>query len=236
MSVNKEIVVLSSGGIDSTVCLAIAANSYPRESILSLSIVYGQRHDKELNSAKWIADYYGVDHMVKDLTEVFSLSDCALLKHSDVSGVHQSYEWQHQHLAEGDFLSTYVAFRNGLFLSCAASIAFSVGATHIMYGAHADDAVNAAYPDCSEAFFNAMRLAVLEGTGGRIRMGAPLINMNKTQVVKCGLERRVPFELTWSCYEGGQVPCGECGTCIDRARAFKENGIEDPALKPTTCC
>ena len=100
-----------------------------------------------------------------------------------------------------------------------------------MYGAHADDAAGAAYPDCSLDFVTAMNRAIVEGTGGQLRLEAPFVSVNKAQVVKTGLELGVPYQLTWSCYEGGEKPCGKCGTCIDRMKAFEKNGVVDPLLK-----
>lgn len=99
------------------------------------------------------------------------------------------------------------------------------------YGAHHDDAAGNAYPDCSEEFVNAMNRSVEEGTGGALRIEAPFVRWNKAQIVKEGLRLHVPYELTWSCYEGGERPCGKCGTCLDRLRAFEANGVSDPAMK-----
>ena len=101
----------------------------------------------------------------------------------------------------------------------------------IYYGAHADDAAGFAYPDCSPVFNKAMSEAIWEGSGHQLKIEAPFVNISKAEVVKIGLELKAPYELTWSCYEGGEKPCGKCGTCIDRAAAFAANGIEDPALK-----
>lgn len=101
----------------------------------------------------------------------------------------------------------------------------------IYYGAHHDDAAGNAYPDCSEAFVQAMNRSVQEGTGGALRIEAPFVRWNKAQIVKEGLRLGVPYELTWSCYEGGDKPCGRCGTCLDRLRAFEANGVNDPAMK-----
>lgn len=128
-------------------------------------------------------------------------------------------------------VSTYVPFRNGLFLSSAASVALSNGCEKIMYGAHADDAAGAAYPDCSIQFVTAMNQSIVEGTGGQLRLEAPFVSVSKAEVVRTGLELGVPYELTWSCYEGGDKPCGVCGTCIDRKAAFEKNGVTDPLLK-----
>jgi 7-cyano-7-deazaguanine synthase len=128
-------------------------------------------------------------------------------------------------------VSTYVPFRNGLFLSSAASIALSKDCSVILYGAHADDSAGFAYPDCSPMFNDAMNQAIFEGSGHQLKVEAPFVNMTKAEVVKMGLELNAPYELTWSCYEGKDVPCGKCGTCIDRAAAFAANGVSDPAIK-----
>ena len=127
-------------------------------------------------------------------------------------------------------MSTYVPFRNGLFLSSAAAIALSKGCGVIYYGAHSDDAAGNAYPDCSEVFNNAMNKAIYEGSGKQLRIEAPFVSMTKADVVKKGMELKVPYELTWSCYEGGDKPCGKCGTCLDRKAAFEKNGLTDPII------
>lgn len=113
-------------------------------------------------------------------------------------------------------MATYVPFRNGLLLSIATAYADSLfpgEEVDIYYGAHADDAAGQAYADCSEPFAKAMDEAINIGTYGKIHVKRPLIAMNKAQVVKTGLELGVPYELTWSCYEGGEKACGTCGTC-----------------------
>ena len=115
-------------------------------------------------------------------------------------------------------------------MSSAASIALSKGCEVIYYGAHSDDAAGSAYPDCSDVFNRAMNDAIYLGSGKQLHVEAPFINLTKAEVVKKGLELKVPYELTWSCYMGEEEPCGKCGTCIDRAKAFELNGVEDPAL------
>lgn len=221
--------VLSSGGIDSTTCLGIAVEKYGKENVIALSVSYGQKHDKELQASNAVADYYGVEHLRLDLAKIFQYSDCSLLQHSDQEIPEEAYAEQLKK-TEGKPVSTYVPFRNGLFLSSAASMALSKGCQVIYYGAHADDAAGNAYPDCSEAFNKAMGEAIYIGSGKQLKIEAPFVNMTKAQVVKIGLEKKVPYELTWSCYEGKDKPCGHCGTCIDRAEAFRQNGVEDPAL------
>ena len=226
----RKVVVLSSGGMDSTVCLAMAVHEFGVENTTSLSITYGQKHEKELKAARDVAQYYNVAHYEKDLTSVFDFSDCSLLQHSSKDIDHTSYAEQISSQEDHHPVATYVPFRNGLFLSCAAAIAYSMGADVICYGAHADDAAGSAYPDCSVPFVKAMNKAVYEGTGNKVRVWAPLIRKTKTGVLRLGLQYEAPLQLTWSCYEGGEKPCGVCGTCRDRAKAFADLGIPDPAF------
>lgn len=222
-------IVLSSGGVDSTTCLAVAVDKYGADNVISLSVYYGQKHNKELEAARAVADYYKVRHIELDLKPIFEDSNCSLLMQNDTEIPKESYAEQ-LNKSGGEPVSTYVPFRNGLFLSVAASIAISNGCKEIYYGAHADDAAGNAYPDCSDEFTNAMRKAINLGSGCGLTIKAPFVNHNKAEVVKRGLELNVPYELTWSCYEGGDKPCGKCGTCIDRQKAFEANGVKDPAI------
>ena len=221
--------VLFSGGVDSTTCLGIAVDKYGAEEVLALSIYYGQKHSKEIEAAEKIAAHYGVKLRTLDLALIFADSDCSLLKGSSAEIPKESYADQ---IAEtnGSPVSTYVPFRNGLFLSSAASIALSNGCEVIYYGAHSDDAAGNAYPDCSADFNDAINRAIFIGSGDQLRVEAPFIGLTKAQVVAKGLALNVPYELTWSCYEGGDAPCGVCGTCRDRAAAFSANGVDDPAI------
>ena len=222
--------VLSSGGVDSTTCLAMAIDSLGHENVSALSIRYGQKHKKELDSAKAIADYYKVPHYELDLTQVMSYSNSSLLSSSSESIDHRSYGEQ---IAESGSVSTYVPFRNGLILSMAASMALSLypdDEVAIYIGAHADDAAGNAYPDCRPDFNHHMNKAIYIGSYNKVHLVAPLNTMNKTEVVQEGLRLQVPYHLTWSCYEGGHEPCHTCGTCRDREQAFLANGIEDPLL------
>ncbi len=219
--------VLFSGGVDSTTCLGMAIDKYGKENVTALSISYGQKHTKEIEASCKIAEYYGVEHLYLDLAKIFEYSDCSLLSHSDKEIPRESYAEQLTK-TDGKPVSTYVPFRNGLFLASAASIAISKECEVIYYGAHADDAAGNAYPDCSSAFNRAINDAISIGSGTQCRVEAPFVGLTKAQVVKIGLDLKVPYELTWSCYEGQEKPCGKCGTCIDRAEAFRLNGIEDP--------
>lgn len=221
--------VLFSGGLDSTTCLALAAERYGADEVLALSVSYGQKHTKEIDAAKAVAAYYGIKLKTLDLAAIFADSDCSLLKGSSQEIPKESYAEQLTE-TDGRPVSTYVPFRNGLFLSSAASIALSHGCEVILYGAHADDAAGNAYPDCSQAFNDAINRAIMLGSGMQLRVEAPFVGKTKADVVAEGLRLHAPYHLTWSCYEGGEKPCGCCGTCRDRAAAFAANGIADPAL------
>lgn len=223
--------VLNSGGVDSTTCVAIAVKKFGKENVITASLYYGQKHDKELQCSQKVAEYYGVKHIEEDISNVMKYAKdvCTLMK-GGAEIEHSSYKEQIDKNGEGR-VATYVPFRNGLFLSIAAAYAdalFPGEEVKIYYGAHADDAAGQAYADCSPEFADAMNKAINIGTYGKISIERPLINLNKAEVVKKGLELKVPYELTWSCYEGGEKACGTCGTCIDRLNAFKLNGVEDP--------
>lgn len=223
--------VLLSGGIDSSTALGIAVNEYGKENVIALSISYGQKHDREIQASIAVANYYGVEHLFLDLTKIFEYSNSSLLKQSTEEIPKESYASQIEKTEGKTPVSTYVPFRNGLFLSSAAGIALSKDCEVVYYGAHADDAEGFAYPDCSDVFNDAMNKAVWEGSGHQLRIEAPFVTCTKAEVIKKGKELGVPYHLTWSCYEGGEKPCGKCATCIDRRLAFWANAMDDPALK-----
>lgn len=225
----EKALVLCSGGVDSTTLLAGAVARFGAENVYALSISYGQRHIREIEAARAVAAHYGVEQRFLDLEAIFADSACSLLAHSDEAVPTGAYGEQ-QEAAEGGVVSTYVPFRNGLFLSSAASMALSLGCEVVLYGAHHDDVAGNAYPDCSMEFVEAMNRAIVEGTGGELTLEAPFVALAKADIVREGLALGVPYELTWSCYEGGEVPCGVCATCLDRAAAFAANGVDDPAL------
>lgn len=221
-------IVLLSGGLDSTTALAVEASMRKPSEILALTLFYGQKHDREIESAKKVAEYFNVQHMIRDLSEVFSLDkNCSLLKSSAAEIPKSTYQTQ---IKTTGTPPTYVPFRNGVFLSYAAAIAYSIGAEEIIYGAHSDDA-GAAYPDCSLPFFSYMKEAIKYGTGEKVVLHAPFIYFKKADIVRVGVEYNAPFHLTWSCYEGKETPCFKCATCIDRLKAFEANGLVDPLLK-----
>jgi 7-cyano-7-deazaguanine synthase len=228
----SKILVLCSGGLDSTVLLHKAVSEASTENVIALSVYYGQKHAIERDSALWQCSHLGVQLIEVDLSPVFkyNLSASALLQGSKLNIVHKSYAEQLHDLGGSGTVTAYVPYRNGLFLSYAAAVALQLGCDTIYYGAHADDAAGHAYPDCTEEFIMAQAEAIKQGTGYKVSMEAPWWKKNKASIVAYGLNLGMTheeFEHTWSCYEGGDTPCGTCGTCIDRKAAFEANGIMD---------
>lgn len=226
MKQNKAM-VLFSGGLDSSVCLGLAVKEFGAENVTALSIYYGQKHKKEMEASEKIAAYYGVRRLTLDLGAIFAGSSCTLLENAEEEIPHEEYAEQLKQ-TNGTPVNTYVPFRNGLFLSSAAAMAISNECSVIYYGVHADDAAGNAYPDTSQEFNDAISKAIYIGSGNTLKIVAPFVGKTKADVVAMGQELHVPFELTWSCYEGKEKACGVCGTCRDRLKAFRENNLIDP--------
>lgn len=219
--------VLFSGGLDSTTCLFEAIKKYGEEEVIALSAYYGQKHQKELDCSRYITEKYHIKHQIIDLAAIFKDSNCSLLSHSNEEIPHQAYSEQLINQQDG-IVTTYVPFRNGLFLSAAASVAIANNCEVIYYGAHLDDFIHSAYPDTSQEFNDAIKKAIYLGSGKQVKVIAPYIDKDKAEIVKIGTKLKVPYELTWSCYEGKNKACGRCGTCLDRKAAFLKNGLIDP--------
>lgn len=222
-------VVLSSGGVDSTTALALAIEEHGKENVTALCVTYGQKHAKEMLCSAKIAEYYGVEFKIMDLTEIYKDNTSCTLLVGNAEMEHKSYAEQ-QKESETGIVNTYVPFRNGLMIAAAAAKAMGIYPNEeieLYLGAHRDDAAGNAYPDCSKEFTDAIYKAVELGTGGFVKPFAPFVSATKAHIVNLGLKLKVPYHLTWSCYEGGIKHCGTCGTCIDRKKAFEENGTED---------
>lgn len=224
-----KVLVLSSGGVDSTTLLYKAVKENGKENVHALWIQYGQKHEKEYHFFRYHVEKLGITFDTADLGAVFQFNpdSSALLRGSHKELVHKSYAEQ---IKEEGFVSAYVPYRNGLLLSYATAVALQLGYEELWYGAHADDAAGDAYPDCTPQFIENQRNAIYYGTDGKVTMRAPLWDLNKSSVVKLGLENGMTaddFRHTWSCYEGGDEPCGTCGTCRDVRKAFDDNGLTD---------
>ncbi|MDP2211399.1 MAG: 7-cyano-7-deazaguanine synthase QueC [Candidatus Aquicultor sp.] len=216
-------VVLLSGGLDSMVCALLAARNYQADQVDALNILYGQKHSKESQAAREIADYLGLGsyETVKLAAELFEGAGSTLVDEDKEIPPGPYPE-------ESGPVSTYVPFRNGMLISVATAYALKVNAQAVYFGAHAEDALNWAYPDCTPEFLGAMKNAVWVGTYHKVRLITPLEWLTKAEIVKLGHELGAPFELTWSCYQGGEEACGKCATCISRLEAFKANRLVDP--------
>lgn len=228
-------IVLSSGGLDSTTCISLAIQRFGMKNVSTVSFFYGQKHRKELECAKKIAEYYGLKHYELDVSNLLKYSNCPLLQQSTEKIEHKSYSQQMKENGEG-MVKTYVPFRNGLLLSVVATLAMSLyentkDHVYIYIGNHADDYAGNAYADCSVEFIDSINKAINIGTYEKVSIISPFKNKTKADIVATGIKLETPYKLTWSCYEGGEKPCGTCGTCIDRAEAFRKNGINDPALE-----
>ena len=225
---SSKALVLSSGGVDSTVCVAIAVDKLGAENVSTVSVSYGQKHSKELECAAKVANFYHTDHYELDLSNILKYSNCSLLKGSTEAIPEMSYADQ---IAKNGKPSTEVPLRNGLMLMAIGSLAMQLypeDNVDIYIGAHADDAAGEAYPDCSEEFIRNVNGAILIGSRNKVQIISPFVNCNKSEVVKQGLSMGAPFELTTSCYNGRDKACGLCGTCRDRIAAFKANNAIDP--------
>lgn len=212
-------VAIFSGGLDSTVMLHHLLDA--GDEVLALSINYGQRHRRELQHAERIAGSLGLRWELADISSV-----CRLLSGSSLTS--PELPVPHGHYADESMKQTVVPNRNMIMLAIAGGWAISAQADRVAYGAHTGD--HTIYPDCRPEFAAAMNTALGLADWRRIELVCPFLAMTKTDIVRRGAELKVDFTQTWSCYEGGEVHCGRCGTCFERKEAFAQAGIEDPTV------
>ncbi|MGI9553368.1 MAG: 7-cyano-7-deazaguanine synthase QueC [Thermodesulfobacteriota bacterium] len=217
----EKAVIILSGGIDSsTLCYKFAAENF---DIYSLTIIYGQRHSREIDSAKLIAGKLGISHKIVDLSQLKQLLSGSALTDPGVEVPRVPEKTEYFETLK----STIVPNRNAIFLSVAIGYAQSIGANKIFFGAHHSD--RGVYPDCRKEFVEAFEIAErLANDNQDLRIEAPFVEMDKSEVVGLGSSLNVPFESTWTCYVGGELHCGACSACNERKRAFTESGIKDP--------
>jgi 7-cyano-7-deazaguanine synthase len=211
-----KVCVLLSGGMDSVAAFYEALGSH--EVVAGLSFDYGAKHNaREIPFAKLHADRNGVLHQIIPLDFMNRLFKSDLLQSGG--------EIPDGHYAEESMKQTVVPFRNGIMLAIATGYAESIGAGGLVIAAHSGD--HAIYPDCREPFMQAMATAMGEGTYAKIQLLRPFIAMDKTAIARRGVELGIDFSETWSCYKGGEVHCGVCGTCVERREAFILAGLPD---------
>lgn len=210
-------VVLLSGGIDSVTAFHAALRQH--QVVAALSFDYGSKHNaRELPFAREHATAAGVDQRTIALGFIGELFRSDLLESGG--------RVPDGHYTEPVMKRTVVPFRNGILLAVACGFAESVGAEGVVIGAHAGD--HAIYPDCRAPFMDAIGRAMAEGTYARIRLLRPFIALDKAAIVRRGAELGIDYARTWSCYKGGAVHCGTCGTCVERREAFELAGVPDP--------
>lgn len=211
--------VLLSGGMDSVTAFHWARAEH--EVVGAVSFDYGAKHNhREIPLAAWHCGETGVHHDVVELDFVNRLFASDLLKSGG--------EVPEGHYADENMKKTVVPFRNGIMLAIACGIAESRGAEGLVIAAHAGD--HAIYPDCRESFMQSMAGAMREGTYARIELLRPFIHLDKAGIAKLGASLGVDYGKTWSCYKGGELHCGKCGTCVERIEAFQLAGLEDPTV------
>jgi 7-cyano-7-deazaguanine synthase len=218
--VTSSVVVLS-GGLDSTVCMGLAARD--AHQTIGLTFDYGQRHAVELDHARAVAAHYDAEHLIVRLDT--SQWGGSALTDPSIAVPAPSEERQ--------IPVTYVPARNLIFLSVAMGVAEARDADDVYLGVNALD--YSGYPDCRpefvESFAATAALALKRGVEGRpVDIKTPLVALSKADIVRLGIEVGAPLHLTWSCYRGGERPCGQCDSCALRAKGFAEAGVDDPAL------
>ncbi|GGK20193.1 7-cyano-7-deazaguanine synthase [Caldalkalibacillus thermarum] len=218
---SKKAVIVLSGGLDSTTCMGIAHDQ--GYALYPLTFHYGQRHSREVEQAKKIAQYYqAADHRIVNIRFLRDIGGSALT--DDAIDVPDQGE-------DGSIPVTYVPARNLIFLSLAAAYAEVVGAEKIMIGVSAVD--YSGYPDCRPEFIESLSRTIQLGTkagveGKAISIDAPLVHLSKAETIAWGMKLGVPYHLTTSCYKGREVACGQCDSCRLRIKGFKEAGYRDP--------
>lgn len=212
-------VLIYSGGLDSTVLLYHLRDA--GYDVHALAVNYGQRHKRELDSARTICEQIDVPFQIADLSAIQPLLAGSSLTSPEI-------EVAEGHYTEENMKTTVVPNRNMILLALATGHAISVKADQVAYAAHSGD--HAIYPDCRTEFADAMAHAIQLADWHKVILSRPFVDWTKADIAKRAAELKVPVELTWSCYKGGDRHCGKCGTCIERREAFDLAGITDPTI------
>lgn len=211
----KDGLIVLSGGMDSVTLLY----EYQDSLALAVSFDYGSKHNaRELPYARLHCERLGIEHLTIPLSFIGQYFRSALL---EGGGAIPKGSYDEENMA-----ATVVPFRNGIMLSIAAGLAESRGLTKIYLANHFGD--HAIYPDCRASFIRPMHEAILQGTSNAVEVTAPYTNISKGDIARHGKLLGINYAETWSCYEGSDLQCGSCATCIERREAMQEAGIEDP--------
>lgn len=211
----KDGLIVLSGGMDSVTLLY----EYQDSLALAVSFDYGSKHNaRELPYARLHCERLGIEHLTIPLSFIGQYFRSALL---EGGGAIPKGSYDEENMA-----ATVVPFRNGIMLSIAAGLAESRGLTRVYLANHFGD--HAIYPDCRASFIRPMHEAILQGTSNAVEVTAPYTDISKGDIARHGKLLGINYAETWSCYEGGDLQCGSCATCIERREAMQEAGIEDP--------
>lgn len=219
----RKAVVLLSGGLDSTTTALIAKSQGYK--LFTLTFDYGQRHKRELEAARSVAEYLSCDQLLVIPLALSLWGGSALTADIEVPKARSADEMQ------SDIPITYVPARNTLFIAYGLSYAEAIDAEAIFIGVNAID--YSGYPDCRPEYIAKYQELINLATkktveGGKIEIKTPLIDLAKAEIIRLGQKLGAPYHLTWSCYEGGEKACGRCDSCHLRLRGFAEAGVEDP--------
>lgn len=232
--------VIFSGGMDSYTLLHQVVRANPQEMVHALTFDYGQRHIKEIEYAKRAVDAINMDgklhsvvrHVIVEMAGIGGLLAGSSQTSRDVPV-------PHGHYAADNMKTTVVPGRNTIMLSLAMGYTESECMRHsiesygaVYYGAHAGD--HTIYPDCRPEYFLAMNRTMDEASDGKISLRAPYLHKKKGDILRTGLAMGLDYSQTWTCYEGGEHPCGKCGACQERAEAFHQNNVVDPLILAAT--
>lgn len=210
----KNSVIILSGGMDSVTLL----HDKKHEIALAITFDYGSNHNaREIECAKWQCEKLGIKHIIIPLAFIKQYFTSSLLQGANAI--------PDGHYADENMKSTVVPFRNGIMLAIACGIAESNNLTSVLIANHAGD--HAIYPDCRQEFITNMSNAMRVGSYIRVSIDAPYTNITKSDIAKIGAKLGVDYSHTYSCYRGGDVHCGKCGTCVERKEAFRDAFIED---------
>lgn len=212
-------VVVASGGIDSTAAMALHAAA--GDNITAVTVDYGQRHRREIDAARQVAEFYDANHLIVTAPALSAVLGGSALTDSTV-------EVPHGHYAAPSMAATVVPNRNAILANIAVGVAIAVKADAVVLGVHAGD--HPIYPDCRPAFIDALQASVTAATAGghTPRIEAPFVHWTKTALTRLAAALGAPLGMTWSCYKGGEIHCGRCGTCVERREAFTQAGLIDP--------
>lgn len=216
----KKSLIVYSGGLDSTTLLW----EYASDIALAVNFNYGANHNaRETECARRNCERLGIKYLEIVIGFISQYFKSSLLEGADAIP-EGNYD-------EENMQSTVVPFRNGIMLSIAAGLAETYGLSNILIANHSGD--HAIYPDCRPGFVDAMGKAISEGTYNGIKLSAPYTHFTKAQIVERGARLGVDYASTYSCYRGGEMHCGRCGTCRERAEAFIIAGVNDPTVYET---